>query len=45
MYKKALEKAKELKQQAFESYLAAQNIKQLYMLDNLNEEEEDFNNL
>ena len=45
MYKKALEKAQELKQQAFESYLAAQNIKQLYMLDNLNEEEEDFNNL
>jgi len=45
MYKKALEKAKELKKQAFESYLAAQNIKQLYMLENLNEEEDNFDNL
>jgi len=45
MYKKALEKAKELKKQALESYLAAQNIKQLYMLENLNEEEDNFDNL
>jgi hypothetical protein len=45
MYKKALEKAKELKKQALDSYLAAQNIKELYMLENLNEEEDNFDNL
>lgn len=42
MYKKALEKAKELKKLALDSYLAAQNIKQLYMLEI---KEEDFDNL
>jgi hypothetical protein len=39
---KALEKAKELKKQALDSYLASQNIRQLYMLD---VEEEEFDNL
>lgn len=45
MYKKALEKAKELKKLALDSYLAAQNIKELYMLENLNDEDENFDNL
>jgi hypothetical protein len=33
MYQKALEKAKELKRQAIESYLTAKNIKELYNLE------------
>jgi hypothetical protein len=40
MYQKALEKAKELKRQAIESYLTAKNIKELYNLEEIELQED-----
>lgn len=40
MYQKALEKAKELKKQAIESYLTAKNIKELYNLEEIELQED-----